>query len=150
MEEKTIITNAINAQIITDKYLIFEWKCLEQKSIGVNKLELRFARDDSVSYINELRKLEEEYGDYKVGTMLPTFILPGVSMALFTAFIIVFFINRDHFDFLLFFLTLVLPAIICLALAFLFMLLRSRTIAKIDREKPEKDREFREKVRNLK
>ena len=149
MEEKTVITNQINAQLVIDKYLIFKWKCLEKKYIG-SKIEIHFSRDDSLPYIDELRKLENEYGEYKVGTMLPTYILPGVSMVLFTVFIIIFFVNKDHFDFLPYFLSLILPALICLVLAFIFMFLRSRTIGKIEKEKPIKDQEYKDKVSKLK
>lgn len=148
MEEKTIITNANNEQLVLDKYLLFLWKCEEKKTFG-NRIEIRFSRDDSVPYIDELRKLENEFGEYRIGTMLPTIILPGVSIVLFTVFLIFYLFNKDNFNFPLFFFTILLPALLCLLVAMVFMILRTITISKINKEKPLKEQEYRQRVNSL-
>ena len=94
MEEKVVITNQNNEKQILDSYLIFEYKCLEKKYQG-NKVIYRFQRDDSVSYIEELRKLENEYGGYHIGSMLPTIILPVISIILFTIFLVLMFVLKE-------------------------------------------------------
>ena len=145
MEEKVVITNNQNEQLVFDKYTLFLWKCEEKKVIG-NKIELRFSRDDSVPYIEELRKLENEFGEYHVGSMLPTIILPAVSIVLFTVFLIIYLVNRDNFNFPLYFLSICLPALACLLVAMVFMFLRTMTINKITKEKPLKEEEYKAKI----
>ena len=54
------------------------------------------------------------------------------------------------FNLLLYFFTLVLPGLIFLILGVVLMVLRVRMIGKIQSEKPNKDREYKEKVRLLK
>ena len=56
----------------------------------------------------------------------------------------------DKFNLLLYFCTLVLPGLLCLILGVVLMILRVRMIGKIQGEKPQKDREYKEKVRILK
>ena len=86
MEKEVVTTNQINEKLVLDKHFIFEYKCDEKKVIG-SKIELHFSRDDEVPYIEELRKLENEYGEYKIGSMIPMFIFPAVSsMQLFKSF----------------------------------------------------------------
>ena len=149
MEKKTVITNQMNEKQILDTYLLFEYKCLEKKQQG-KKIIFEFERDDSVSYIKELRNLEYQYGSYKVGSMLPTTILPIISFVLFTVFLVLMFALGDNFNLLLYFLTLVLPALIFLALSAVLMVLRIRSINKIENEKPLKDQEYRQKIEKLK
>lgn len=149
MEEKVVITNQNNEKQILDSYLIFEYKCLEKKYQG-NKVIYRFQRDDSVSYIDELRKLENEYGGYHIGSMLPTIILPVISIILFTIFLVLMFVLKDNFNLILYFCSLILPALLFLFLGAVFMFLRIRMINKIEKEKPIKDNEYRQKVANLK
>lgn len=149
MEEKVVITNQYNEKQILDSYLIFEYKCLEKKYQG-NKVIYRFQRDDSVSYIDELRKLENEYGGYHIGSMLPTIILPVISIILFTVFLVMMFVLKDNFNLILYFCSLILPALLFLFLGAVFVFLRIRMINKIEKEKPIKDNEYRQKVANLK
>ena len=148
MEEKTVITNPHNEQLVLDKHMLFLWKCEEKKTVG-NHIEIRFSRDDSAPYIEELRKLENEFGEYHVGTMLPTIILPAVSMVLFTIFLIIYLVNKDDFNFPLFFFAILLPALLCLLAAMVFMVLRTMTINKITREKPLKEQEYKTKIDRL-
>ena len=82
--------------------------------------------------------------------MLPTLLLPAVSFLLFTAFLILMFALGEKFNLLLYFCTLVLPALLLLILGVVFMILRIRIIGKVQSEKPKKDQEYREKVRILK
>lgn len=149
MEEKIIKTNEINERQLIESYSIFEYKCVERTVKG-KKITLRFVRDDSVSYINELRKLQAEYGSYRVGSMLPTLLLPAISFVLLTVFLVLMFALKENFNLLLYFFTLVLPGLLCLILGVLFMILRIRMIGKIQGEKPKRDHEYREKVRQLK
>ena len=55
MEEKIIKTNEINERQLIDTYSIFEYKCVERTVKG-KRITLKFIRDDSVPYIDELKK----------------------------------------------------------------------------------------------
>ncbi|MBO4855776.1 MAG: hypothetical protein J5511_00180 [Bacilli bacterium] len=149
METKIIKTNEINERQLIDTYSIFEYKCTE-RTVNGKRITLKFVRDDSVPYIDELKKLQYQYGSYNVGSMLPTLLLPAVSFLLFTAFLILMFALGEKFNLLLYFCTLVLPALLLLILGVVFMILRIRIIGKVQSEKPKKDQEYREKVRILK
>ena len=148
MEEKTVITNPNNEKLVLDKHFLFLWKCEEKKNVG-NHVEIRFSRDDSAPYIEDLKKLENEYPDYKIRSMVPTLILPVISILLFTAFLIIFLFNRENFNFMLYFLSLLLPAILFLVASVLFMIYRTYSFNKIAREKPEKEQEYQAKINKL-
>ena len=149
MEEKIIKTNTINERQLIETYSIFEYKCVERTEKG-NSVVLKLTRDDSVPYIDELRKLEYQYGSYRIGSMLPALVLPGISFAFLTVFLVLMFALGEKFNLLLYFLTLVLPGLLCLILGVLSMILRVRMVGKIQNEKPNKDQEYREKVKSLK
>lgn len=148
MEEKTVITNSYNEQLVLDKHILFLWKCEEKKTFG-NRIELRFSRDDSVPYIEELRKLENEFGEFRVGTMLPTIILPAVAIVMFTVFLIIYLFNKDNFNFPLYFFSIMLPALLCLVAAMGFMVFRTYKIDQITKEKPLKEQEYKAKIERL-
>ena len=145
MEEKTVITNSMNEQLVFDKHTLFLWKCEEKKVVGKN-IEFRFSRDDSLPYIEEIRKLENEFGEYHVGSMLPTIVLPAISIVLFTVFLIIYLFNKDNFNFSLYFFSILLPALFFLLVAMVLMFLRTNKINKITREKPLKEQEYKAKI----
>ena len=93
MEEKTVIVSPINEKVVLDKHEIFLYKCLERKIIG-KKEHIKFSRDDSLPYIAELRALEEEYPNYMIGSMIPTFVCPAISMLLLTVFLVIFILTN--------------------------------------------------------
>ena len=148
MSEKVVVTNFINEKNVLDKHDIFLYKCLERKIIG-KKIEIRFSRDESLPYNKEVDDLEKTYPNYHIGSMVPTFICPVISMLLMTVFLILFFVLKPNFNFLLYFCVLLIPAIISLVTAVLVMILRVNVINKIEKEKPKVDQEFRTKVHNI-
>ena len=82
--------------------------------------------------------------------MLPTMILPVISFILFTVFLVLMFALGENFNLLLYFLAFVLPALLFLAASALFMVIRIRSIKKIEEEKPITDQEYRQKIAELK
>ena len=98
MQEKQIKTNLVNERLVIEKHLLFKWKCLERKQEGKN-VYLKFSRDDSLPYIKELEQLENEYGEYKIGSMVPAIALPVVALVLLTVFLILFITLKDNFNF---------------------------------------------------
>ncbi len=149
MEEKIIKTNEINERQLIETYSIFEYKCVERTVKG-KSITLKFVRDDSVPFINELRTLQNQYGKYHIGSMIPTLVFPAVSFILFTVFLVLMLSLKENFNLPLYFFTLVLPALLLLILGVVLMILRARMIGKIEGEKPNKDREYKEKVKQLK
>lgn len=146
--EKIVITSSINEKAVLDKYDIFLYKCLERKVIG-KKVRIKFVRDESLPFINEIKKLEEQYPNYMVGTMIPTLIAPVISFLLLTVFLVVFFVTKPDFNLPLFFGTLMTPAILLLVASVVFMIFRVRKLSKIEKEKPLVDKDFREKVKSI-
>ncbi len=149
MEEKVVVTNVNNVKLVIDKHMIFKWK-IEEKNEEKGRITIRFSRDDSVPYIEELRKLENEYGEYKIGNMLLAFFCPIISIILFTVLLVLFFVTGENFNFGLYFCALGIPALVALLAAVFVMFLRFRTINKINKEKPIKDAEYIDKVSKLK
>ncbi len=148
MEQKQVITNNINEQLVLDKYLIFLWKCEKKEYVG-GQVVYTFSRDDSIPQIEEVRKLEKEYGEYKIGSMLPTFIFPALAMVLLTVLLILYIIQKENFNIILWFCSLGIPAILCIVASAIFMILRSMTVKKISTEKPIKDAEYKKKISEL-
>ena len=146
--EKTVVASYINEKVVLDKHEIFLYKCIERKNIG-RKVIVTFTRDESLPYINDIKKLEEQYPNYMVGTMLPTLICPVISFGLLTAFLVVFFLTKPEFNLPLFFSALMIPAILLLVVSVIFMILRVKKLSKIEKEKPIIDKEFREKVNQI-
>ena len=144
MEKFTIKTDGLNEKFVLDKYEIFHYKCEEKKVVG-RHIYITYSRDDSLPFIGELKELEKEYGDYHIGSMAPTYILPIPAFILITIFLILFLVNKD-LNLVICFCSLIIPALICIVLAFIFMFLRMRTVSQIEKEKPEKDKEYRIKV----
>ena len=130
MEIKNVATDTINEQLVLDKYLIFLWKCEEKKVVG-NQVIFTFSRDDSIPQIEEVRKLEKEYGEYRVGSMLPTVVFPLLGIVFLTVFLILYLVQKENFNLLLFFFALGIPAILCIIVSVLVMVLRTMTVKKI-------------------
>lgn len=149
METKVVETNAINEKQILDTYLLFEYKC-EKKEVVGNKIIFTFSRDDSVPYISELRKLEYQYGSYKVGSLIPGIVLPIISFILLTVFLVIFLVKRDEINVIPLFFAICGPALLFLLIGALFMILRLLAVSKIEKEKPLKDQEYRKKIEALK
>lgn len=149
MEKVTRITNKLNEQIVIDKYLLFEWKLTKQEEQG-RKIVLEFERDDSVPYIEELRKLENSYYEYHIGPMFLSIIFPIIAFIFLTIFLVLMIIQRGNFKTEIYFPSLMIPAFVFLLLGVLITFLRSKAINKIDVDKPIKEVEMREKIKQIK
>ena len=149
METKELSVNANNAKLVLDKHLLFEWKCIEQRNVGKN-VYFKFQRDDQVPYYEELVKLEKEFPNYKVGSFLTVSLMPIVTFALVTIFLIVFLIDKEHFNFTLMFSLLMIPALLVLVLTVVFTILRFKSISRIEKEKPLLESEYKQKIAELK
>lgn len=149
MEKVTVITNPLNEHLVLDKYTLFEYKCEEKKIIG-KKIQFTFSRDDSVPYIEDLRKLEKEFGEYKIRPMWLTIVSPIISFMLFSVFLVLFVSMGKSFNMNIYFPGLLIPAIVFLLVGVLIMVFRGKALQKIDKEKPIKEQEYREKIKKLK
>ena len=148
MEEKEIAVNINNAKLVLDKHLLFKWECVEQRNVG-KTIYFKFKRDNEVPYYDELVKLENEYPDYKIKSLIPVSLMPIVTFALVTIFLVVFLMDRENFNFTLMFSLLMIPAMLVLLLTVLFTVLRLKAINKIDKEKPTMENMYREKIAEL-
>ena len=150
MEEKVVVTNQVNEKHLVETYLLFEYS-VKEKKINGNKIQYTFIRDDSVPYIKELKELEYQYPNYKIGGMLTTVLFPGIAFVLFTVFLVLFIINRDNKDLLItLFCSLCIPAAVFILFGALMMFYRISKINKIEKEKPIVDEKFKKKIEELK
>lgn len=149
METKEIVVNVNDAKLTLDKYLLFEYTCVKQKQQGQN-VYFKFERDDSVPYIEELRKLEESYPKFKIGSMLTVTLMPILTFVLATIFLVVFLIDKQHFNFTLMFSLLMIPALLILVLTVVFTVVRLKRVRNIEKTKDPIDQEIREKIAELK
>ena len=147
MENKIVTTNPVNENIVLSKYTLFEWKCEKKENIG-RKVIFTFSRDDSKPYHEELVKFEKEFGNYHIGTMIPTYILAGLSFILMTVFFILHLIDKDNF--VLYFFTISIPALFCLLAASAFTIVRFVIINKIVKKMPDKIRLYSDRIKDLK
>ena len=147
MEEKQVTTNAINENIILSKYMLFEWRCEKKENIG-RKVIFTFSRDNEKPYYKELVKLEEEFGNYKIGTMIPSYVLSILAFLLITAFFILYLVDKSNV--LIYFLAVSLPGLLCLLGAVGFTIFRFIGINKIDKEMPDKIKLYVDRIKDLK
>ena len=149
METKIIKTNDINERQLLETYSIFEYKCVE-RTVNGRKITLKLVRDDSVPYYQELVKLEQEYGEFKIKNMTGVSLMPIITFILVTIFLVVFLIDKEHFNFTLMFSLLMIPALVVLAFTVVLTVIKLRSFSKVNKEKPNKDLEYKEKVAKLK
>ena len=149
MEIKEIVVNINDAKITLDKFLLFEYKCVEQKSQGKN-VYFKFERNDEVPYIEDLRKLEKTYPNFKIGTMSMISLMPIVTFALVTIFLVVFLVDRKNFNFTLMFSLLMIPALLVLVLTVVLTIVRLKRIRRIEIDKPKAEEEYSLKIQEIK
>ena len=149
MEEKTIEVSVQDAKFVYDKHILFDYKCLEEKTIG-NKIVYRFSRDDSVSYIDDLRKLEQEYGEVHIGKPILMFVFPIISFILLTVLLVLLILGKLKENMLLYLLTILLPAALLFMATFLVTYLYWRKIKNLPEQMKEKEEKYRKKIEELK
>lgn len=149
METKEIVVNINDAKITLEKYLLFDYECVEQRQQG-NNVYFRFQRNDDVPYIEELRELEATYPNYKIGSLMTISLMPIVTFVLVTIFLVVFLLDRKNFNFTLMFSLLMIPALLVLVLTVILTVVRLKRIRKVDKEKASVDLEYKEKIRKIK
>lgn len=147
MERKTVITNALNEEIVLSKHFLFEWKCEEKKKVG-RKVILDFSRDDSVDYYPALVELEKEYGNYKIHSPVLSYIFVGLAFVLLTLFFVLFIMDRVHL--LVYLFSILAPALAFLMASAILTIMTALNAKKIVEEKPDKDAVFASKIKSLK
>ncbi len=148
MITKEITTNQINEKYIVDKHLLFKYQLVKREIVG-KSIHLVFEIDDTMPQYEELMKLEKEYGNFHIRSLIPIFILPIIAIILITAFFIVYFVNKDAVEYMTLFLSMMLPALIILFIAVLAFGGRIFRIAKYEKEKENRDKTYRDKIDQL-
>ena len=149
MKKIEVITNQINEKYVMDKYILFQYRCLDRK-LEKGKIYLTFEEDDSLPYYQDLKRLEKEYGDYKIFPLFPILLFPVTAFILLTIFLIIYFVNKDTISYVTLFLSLMLPALIILLVGAALFGIHLIHISKIEKEKPEKDELYRKRIEELK
>ena len=149
MKEKVVETTIGKEKFVFDKYSLFEYKCLEEKRIG-KKAIFRFQRDDSVPYIDELRKLENEYGEIKIKKPIPLFIFPVISFLLISAYLILIINRESDKQFLIYTLAVLLPGVLFIAASLLYTLWYATYIKKVPDLIEQKNNYYQTKIQEKK
>ena len=148
MERKVIVVDEINIKTTLDKYHLFEYKLEGQKDLSKGKKEFVFTRDNSVPYYDELVKLENTYPNYHYPKMIYTIIFSILAFLIVTGLLITFFINKAFAK--SYWWIFIIPTSICLLITVYFTYRRIDIMKKIEMDKPRIDKEYKEKIENLK
>lgn len=149
METKRISVDNTNYKLVRDKHLMFDWK-IEKEEKTLFGYVLTFSRDNETPYYSQLVELENEYGKGTIPSLLPTVLLPIISMILFTTFIILFYVIKIKIDFIVLFMALCMPGILLLISAVVLMFLRLKAIQNFADNKNSKDLSYKKKIEKLK
>ena len=147
MEEKRITIESLNKDLVAAKYKIFDWRIVEEHS-GFFFSKLRFERDDQTSYYQELKKLEDEYGNIKTIPFIAIAIPSFVAILIITALLIVFVANKDVAKD--YWLAFMIPAGLSLIIAMVFTFLKLKVFDETVKELPDKNKKYHQKVQELK
>ena len=147
MEEKRITVESLNKDIIIAKYKLFEWRMVEEHEHFLFT-SLVFERDDQTPYHKELKELEEEYGNIPNVPFTIIFGLALLAILTITALLIVFITNRDIAKSI--WLAFIIPSGILLITAMACTFLKLKLFDKVVKEMPDKNKEFAQKVKEIK
>lgn len=149
MEEKKITTSFINRDTCVSKHLLFDWQIKEEKQ---NKFSstIIFVRDNEKPYINELKKLEFSYKEYKFIPFIYVIILISLAVISFTTFLVLFLIHKENLAEIMWSLIFVIFGALALLGGVAILYSRNKTSERISIDKPKQDREIKEKIKNIK
>lgn len=147
MEEKRITVESLNKDLVIAKYKIFDWEVVEEHN-GFFFSKLKFSRDEQTPYYSELKKLETQYGEIKTVPFIAIFIPSLLAIITITALLILFIANRDIAK--AYWFIFIIPAGLCLIVAMAMTFLKLKIFDQTVKELPEKNKEYIQKVKELK
>ena len=149
METKVVSVSKDSKLYEIQQNSIFLWKCIKEEERNSTQLYLTFSRDDSLPYIDELRKLEKEF--YKA-SKIPTWglvISAILAVGFFSAFILTLVLNKEDTRMETAFPVLILPAIIFTVLTGVLGIFRTKDILKYINESSSRFDQYKERVNQL-
>ena len=147
MEEKRITVENLNKDLVIAKYKIFDWKLKEEQN-GFYFSKLIFERDEQTPYYQELKKLEAQYGEVKSIPFIAILIPSVLAVIIITVLLILFITNKEVAK--AYWAAFIVPAGISLITAMVFTFLKLRIFDQMVKELPDKNREYVQKVKELK
>ncbi len=135
--DETIKTNEIFKWVVTTK---------ETKS---NKTTVYFQRETDIPHYEEIVSLEKQFKKETTASSVPTYVFVIITLVFMTLYLICSWLLPDDSYNLTLFLALMVPGLVFLLLAFLFMYIRIKKIQKIIPVFLEKRRDYKIKVESL-
>ena len=147
MEEcitRKVMNNEVDETIET--MAVFDWK-VTGKDIQAYKTTLSFSRDTKTPYYQKVVELEKKWKKETEPSSLLTYIFVGLSFATMTAFLIITLLLGFQ---LIYFLTIMVPALLLFTAGAMFFYLRTKKIQKIIISYYERRREYRLEIEKIK
>ena len=152
MESKTLRLKTNLKHIDIKKMAIFEWEVKKEEKVDELFTDVTFSRDDSVPYIDELKRLEEEYdkfGNLKVIPHSVLILLALVAFTLLTLFVIFGIVDVANMGMQLAMFIFLIPGLLVAAiLCVLGVFVTKKSISYVN-EDVNRDRIYLEKVKEL-
>lgn len=104
----------------------FGWEILNQQDDN-NYILITFSRDEKIKNIEEIKKLEEAYFSIKLLPFWPIIFFSVFSFILYTVYFVLALIYKKNFDYLLYSLSILLPATLLLLSATIYTGLRFKS-----------------------
>jgi len=105
------ITSSSQEQSLISLMKTFDYDVLERiEDNGV--IDFHFIKNKNPKYYKELKRLEKEYFSYEKFSIIPVIICVVLALGLITGFLVTKIINGSNFDYVMWFLSLLLPALL--------------------------------------
>ena len=128
---------------------LFDWKLVKEEKHDNAPSVLYFERDENVPYYQEMVEIEKELSP----KLLPFWLLivpVALSFVLITVYLILYLVNKDSFDKIMFFYIFFIPVIVLLLISTLVFFLRSRQLMNYLKNEEEVVKKMEEKMQELK
>ncbi len=145
--KKEKINNADLDQTIETRQ-VFKWT-VTGKEPKSNKTTVYFQRDTDIPHYDEIVSLEKQFNKETTASPVPTYIFIGITVVFMTMYLIFSWILSDDSYNVTFFFTFMVPGLVSLIIAFIFMYIRVKKIQKIIPVFLEKRRDYRIKIESL-
>ena len=148
--EKKCVKSTENSKLFEIKQNeIFKWKLEKEEVVNEHVTKLYFERDDSLSYIKELRTLEKSF--YKV-SWVPLWllvVLSVITISFYSVFLVIYLINKGEIDMGVLFPSILVPGIVFMFALGILGMIRTKDTTKYIKTSVERFESYEEKVKEL-
>ena len=146
--EKVVKTKTNLVPYEVDENKIFLWKLKNREDLEDNKSILTFERED-YPFTKDLTVLEKKFHKSSIIPMWLLIVLSTLSIGMYSAFLIVFLINKNSMDIADLFFPMLLPAIIFTVAVGVIGLIKTKQTQKYIANSENRYKEYKNKVQEL-